>query len=55
MSDMNHVMIIATLAGTIGIVRLAWPEFSRLVREIWGDFTAAVLAVVTFWRSLKPR
>jgi hypothetical protein len=55
MSDTNHVTLIAGLAATIGIARLAWPEFSRLVREMWEDFTAAVHAVLAFWRSLKLR
>src|SRR5262245_32776598 len=32
---------LAGVASTVGILRIIWPEASRLVRHIWRDITAA--------------
>lgn len=48
---MSALESLAGFASLVGIIRLLWPETSRLIRQVWTDVTAAILAVRAFWRS----
>jgi hypothetical protein len=52
-TESSLLQALIAIGSVIGLLRLIWPELSKLVRSIWRDVTSAVIAVRAFRRTIR--